>query len=169
MKKFFVAILALVSFSANAQMMGYGGFGAPEREISAGTYGGHNALRGATETFEVEVIQVREVEIKPQASTTRQAAMGAAGAAVGGMLGNAVKHQDTRRIATVLGGVVGGVAGAMLASPSSVVGQEVIFRVLSSNRLVTVVQAGSNLQPGQRAYAMSVGGELRLAPARQTM
>lgn len=163
MKKFFVFVaVTLVSFGANAQSY-FGGFGQPERQTSAAVYGGNNALRGGT-AMEVVAIDVRPVTIQKDTGLARSAGYSAAGAVLGGLAASAIKHHETRRVAQVIGTLAGGAAGAMLASPSKTKGQAIIFRDQASGRVFSVVQADSNVRPGQTGYAVETGGELRFIP-----
>lgn len=179
MNKIIVAFFGLIlSFGASAQMFGYGyptfgGYNEQQREIGAGQYGQNNALRGSNESVFVEIVAVRNVKIQPKASGMAQAAGAGVGGIAGAALATAVGKggSNERNIAMALLGAGGALIGNMVAQPSAVDAQEVTFRKVGGERMVTVVQAQSNLRPGMRALATDIGGEIRLSvvePAQQS-
>lgn len=160
-------ILLAVAFSAqaNAQSFGLGGFGGigqPDREMSAGRYGQGNALR-AGQAFEAEIVSVREVKIKPNASLTNQGAGAAVGGSLGALAASQIKGGQDRWLVTTAVGALGALAGAAVASPSEVAAQEVVFKRLDGGALAVVTQAGSTLAAGDRVIVTEVGGEIRIS------
>lgn len=160
-------ILLAVAFSAqaNAQSFGLGGFGGmgqPDREMSAGRYGQGNALR-AGQAFEAEIVSVRAVTIKPNASLGNQGAGAAVGGSLGALAASQIKGGQDRWLVTTAVGALGALAGAAVASPSEVAAQEVVFKRLDGGGLVVVTQAGSTLAAGDRVYVTDVGGEIRIS------
>lgn len=144
-----------------------GGYNAgyDQREIGAGQYGQNNALRGSKRDHHGQ--RCRPCR-QNQAEVVDHAGQ-AAGSGIGGIAGAALatavgKTGSTERnIAMALLGAGGALIGNPVAEPSAVDGQEVTFRRVGGERMVTVVQAQSNLRPGQRALAVDVGGEIRLS------
>ncbi len=80
----------------------------------------------------------------------------AAGAVIGGLLGNSIGHGDGRGIATILGAVGGGVAGnAIEHNATAQNGEELVVR-LDSGATIAVVQGGSQgFEAGQRVRVLS--------------
>lgn len=160
-------ILLAVAFSAqaNAQSFGLGGFGGmgqPDREMSAGRYGQGNALR-AGQAFEAEIVSVRAVTIKPNASLGNQGAGAAVGGSLGALAASQIKGGQDRWLVTTAVGALGALAGAAVASPSEVAAQEVVFKRLDGGALAVVTQAGSTLAAGDRVIVTDVGGEIRIS------
>lgn len=160
-------ILLAVAFSAqaNAQSFGLGGFGGmgqPDREMSAGRYGQGNALR-AGQAFEAEIVSVRAVTIKPNASLGNQGAGAAVGGSLGALAASQIKGGQDRWLVTTAVGALGALAGAAVASPSEVAAQEVVFKRLDGGALAVVTQAGSDLAAGDRVIVTEVGGEIRIS------
>lgn len=159
-------ILLAVAFSAqaNAQSFGLGGFGGmgqPDREMSAGRYGQGNALR-AGQAFEAEIVSVRAVTIKPNASLTNQGAGAAVGGSLGALAASQIKGGQDRWLVTSAIGALGALAGAAVASPSEVAAQEVVFK-RQDGALAVVTQAGSDLAAGDRVIVTEIGGEIRIS------
>lgn len=163
-KPCFVLAAALISNAASAQALGgFGGFGQPDREMSANRYGQGNALR-AGQAFEAEVVSVRAVTIKPNASLSNQGA----GAAVGGSLGALAASQikgggSDRWVVTTALSALGGLAGAAVGSPSEIPAQEVVIKNKASGAMIVVTQAGSDLKAGDSVIVTEVNGEIRVS------
>ncbi|MDE1545706.1 hypothetical protein PTW32_09750 [Dechloromonas agitata] len=163
-------ILLAVAFSAqaNAQSFGlgglggFGGMGQGDREMSANRYGQGNALR-AGQAFEAEIVSVRAVTIKPNASLTNQGAGAAVGGSLGALAASQIKGGQDRWLVTTAVGALGALAGAAVTSPSEVQAQEVVFKRLDGGGLVVVTQAGSDLAAGDRVLVTEVGGEIRIS------
>lgn len=156
-------ILLAVAFSAqaNAQSFGLGGMGQPDREMSAGRYGQGNALL-AGQAFEAEIVSVRAVTIKPNASLTNQGAGAAVGGSLGALAASQIKGGQDRWLVTSAIGALGALAGAAVASPSEVAAQEVVFK-RQDGALAVVTQAGSDLAAGDRVIVTEIGGEIRIS------
>lgn len=165
-KLFFALAAAMISTAASAQALGglggFGGFGQPDREMSANRYGQGNALR-AGQAFEAEIVSVREVKIKPNASLGNQGAGAAVGGSLGALAASQIKGGQDRWLVTTAVGALGALAGAAVASPSEVAAQEVVFKRLDGGALAVVTQAGSTLAAGDRVIVTDVGGEIRIS------
>lgn len=160
-----VAFSAQANAQANAQSFGLGGFGGmgqPDREMSAGRYGQGNALR-AGQAFEAEIVSVRAVTIKPNASLGNQGAGAAVGGSLGALAASQIKGGQDRWLVTTAVGALGALAGAAVASPSEVAAQEVVFKRIDGGGLIVVTQAGSDLAAGDRVIVTDIGGEIRIS------
>jgi outer membrane lipoprotein SlyB len=90
-----------------------------------------------------------------------------AGAAVGGIAGSTVGGGKGSDIAAVVGAVAGGVLGSKAEEAATKSqGIELIIRLESSDRTISVVQAYDQANPlvaGDRVRLMSVNGQTRAA------
>jgi outer membrane lipoprotein SlyB len=90
-----------------------------------------------------------------------------AGAAVGGIAGSSVGGGKGSDIAAVVGAVAGGVLGSKAEEAATKSqGIELIIRLESSDRTISVVQAYDQANPlvaGDRVRLMSVNGQTRAA------
>lgn len=130
-------------------------------EYDQGSYKGQHAMK-AGRAVEMTVVSVRPVEIRPTASGTRKMTGAAVGGALGGLAGAQVSSSKTRQVGAVVGGLLGAAGGAALIGDGSpVAGQEIVLRDKNGNHLV-VVQAGTEVQAGERAFVVETGGEYRV-------
>ena len=132
-----------------------------ERGISANNYAGSHALR-VGEAVDAEVVQVRDIMIKPETSGARQATGAAIGGTVGGLAGTALGHNRGIGAGTMIGGLLGSIGGAALATQGEVEAQEVVLRRIGSDKLAVIVQAGRELAPGDKVLVISIGDEYRV-------
>lgn len=116
---FLALAAALISTAASAQALGgFGGFGQPDREMSANRYGQGNALR-AGQAYEAEVVSLRAVTIKPSAGLGNQGAGAAVGGSLGALAASQIKGGQDRWLITSAIGALGALAGAAVAYSTS--------------------------------------------------
>ena len=158
---FLALAAALISTAASAQALGgFGGFGQPDREMSANRYGQGNALR-AGQAYEAEVVSLRAVTIKPSAGLGNQGAGAAVGGSLGALAASQIKGGQDRWLITSAIGALGALAGAAVASPSEVAAQEIVIK--KAGVMLVVTQAGTDLKTGDRVIVTEVGGEVRVS------
>lgn len=131
----------------------------PRNEFDQARYASKQA-QSAGKAVEMHVVSVRPVEIKPDTTNTRQATGAAVGGALGGLVGNQVARG--KHAGTAIGGLLGAAGGALLSERGAVPGQEIVLRDPRSNSLLVVVQAGTDVRPGETAYVITHGGTHRV-------
>jgi outer membrane lipoprotein SlyB len=90
----------------------------------------------------------------------------AAGAVIGGLLGNSIGHGDGRGIATILGAVGGGVAGnAIEHNATAQSGTEIVVRLDSGASIAVVQGASEQFETGQRVRVLTGRGGSRVEHA----
>lgn len=139
-----------------------------ERGIGPNNYSGSRALR-VGEAVEAEVVQVRDITIKPETSFARQGTGAAIGGTVGGLAGSNMGQGKGTTAATILGGLLGGVAGGALATQGEVEAQEVVLRRPGSDKMTVIVQAGRELAAGDLVLVVAVGDEFRVTKRKSKL
>jgi len=90
-----------------------------------------------------------------------------AGAAVGGIAGSAIGDGKGAQVAAVIGAIAGGLAGAAAEEGlTKSQGEELIIRLVTSNKIIAIVQAYNPERPfhiGDRVKLMTINGEIRVA------
>jgi outer membrane lipoprotein SlyB len=122
---------------------------------SYGSYAQHQSMQ-TQQARPGTVLQVRQVIVQEESGMGTYAATGG-GAALGALAMSRVGKGNGRKVAQVVGALAGAGAGNALANVANQApGQEVIVR-LDDNQILSVVQPGSNLFPGQSVFLIGGG------------